>query len=313
MTSPRLDNVPRVSVAMAVYNGEAFLAEAIESVLSQTFTDFEFLIHDDGSTDGSLGILRRFAQKDSRVIVSHDENQGLVISLNLLCDRARGDLVARFDADDICLPDRFALQVQHMDTHPDRIVLGGRSLIIDDAGRSISVVTPPELHDEIDQLNLQGIVALNHPTVMIRRSALIQVDGYDQTYHSAQDHELWLRLGEIGTLANLPDVLIKYRIHAGSISGSRRDEQRANCLRACEAAWQRRGVTATFEYGDWRMDDTKESKLEFYLNYAWKAWMHGFRDTWRHYAWKAVKLSPGSKNAWKALVMGTLKRPQRRS
>lgn len=298
---------------MPVYNAEPFLAEAISSVLSQSFTDFEFLVHDDGSTDGSMDILKRFAQTDARITVSQGENQGLTASLNQLCGRARGDLVARIDADDVCLPERFARQVRYMDTHPDVVVVGGKSLNIDADGRPISIISPPQTHDDIDRFNLRGNTAFQHSAVMIRKDAFVGVQGYNEIYRVAEDHDLWLRLGEIGKLANIPDVLIKYRIHANSISATKRELQRANCLHACEAAWQRRGVTSTFEYGDWRMSDTKESHLEFYLNYAWKAWRHGFRDTWRHYAWKAVKLAPGSKNAWKALVMGALKRPQRRS
>lgn len=297
---------------MPVFNAASYLVQAIESVLEQDFKNFEFLIHDDGSHDTSWNILSSYAEKDSRIILSRSQNRGLPITLNEMIGRASGDLIARFDADDICLSDRFGKQVERFDTCPLLVVLGGAALIIDAAGRPIMSNTPPLKHDEIDLYNLRGNTAFQHPAVMMRKAAFLQAGGYNADLHGAEDHDLWLRMGEIGKLENLPDTLIKYRLHDKSVSGSQRTLQRDMCLAACKAAWSRRGITMSFEYADWRPDETRASRLEFYLRYAWQAWSSGYRSTWRHYAWKAVRLSPGSKDAWKALIFGVIRRPRLR-
>jgi glycosyltransferase involved in cell wall biosynthesis len=122
---------PAISVAMSVYNGERFLAEAIESVLGQTFADLEFLIVDDGSTDGSRAMIEAYAAKDARIRPILRENRGLIASLNQMLDEARAPLVARMDADDVCLPERLAQQVAFLDAHPDYGVLGCWTVDID--------------------------------------------------------------------------------------------------------------------------------------------------------------------------------------
>src|SRR6056297_1948383 len=138
MTShPSTERIPRISVIMAVHNAERWLAEAIDSVLKQSFTDFEFLIHDDGSNDLSLKILKNYSAKDTRVIVSSGPNQGLPASLNQLIESSGGEFLARMDADDICHPDRFAHQVAYLDAHPDGAVLGSFIRYIDEEGRRI--------------------------------------------------------------------------------------------------------------------------------------------------------------------------------
>ena len=122
---------PRVSVALPVHNCERYVAEAIESILAQTFTDFEFLIVDDGSTDGTLPILNRFAARDSRIRVISRPNTGIVGALNEMLGLARADLVARMDADDVALPVRFERQVRYLDEHPECVMVGSRVTIID--------------------------------------------------------------------------------------------------------------------------------------------------------------------------------------
>lgn len=298
---------------MAVYNAERWLAEAIESVLAQTLDDFEFLIHDDGSTDGSSAILAEYAARDSRIIVSSGENRGLVRSLNLLIDAARGELLARMDADDVCLPDRFEKQVAYLDAHPDCVVLGGGETVVDEKGRPINDLRVPLTHEEIDANNLRGVTSIRHPTVMMRREAVLRAGCYDASYRAAQDLDLWLRMAEIGRLANLDDILIRYRIHDKSISGGKRELQRDMCRRACEAVWTRRGLTGmSFDYGDWRMADTRKSRREFFLRYGWQAWNNGYRATWRHYALRSVVLAPFSRAAWSLLIAGAIKRPNGR-
>ena len=302
--------VPQVSVLMSVYNGELYLAEAIESVLAQSLSDFEFLIHDDGSTDGSWAILQDFAARDARIRLSQDANVGVAAAVNGLLARARAELIARMDADDICMPDRFARQVARFHAEPDLDVLGMACLQIDEAGRPMLITSPHEDHATIDDLNLRGLCAMDHPAVMFRRSTILSVGGYDPSFRSAQDLDLWLRVAEYGKLANMQEIGIKYRLHASSISGANRDQQAANARRACDAAKARRGVEAPFDYKSWRMGEDRASKIDFYRRYAWQAWGNGFRDTWRHYALKALRMDPFAPENWNLLLTGWLKRPK---
>lgn len=305
-------SAPRVSVIMPVYNAEPYLAEAIESVLSQSFTDFEFLIHDDGSTDESLEVLKSYAAKDARIVVSAGKNQGVFAARNLLQGKAQGDFLAVMDADDICLPDRFERQVGYLDSYPGCVVIGGHITMVDKGERPIIDLNIPTEHEKIDENNLRGLTSIWHPTTMMRALALKKVGCYDPSYKASGDLDLWLRMAEIGRLANLPDIVLKYRIHDKSISGARQELQRQMARRACEAAWARRGLTGmTFDYGDWRMDGTPESRRAFHLRYGWQAWNHGYRDTWRHYALRSIADAPLSVEAWKLLIAGAIKRPGR--
>ncbi|WP_265501118.1 glycosyltransferase [Paracoccus beibuensis] len=314
MTLEDAGNPVRLSVVMPVFDAARYLPAALDSVLGQSFADFEFRIHDDGSRDDSWAILTDYAARDARIRISRGPNQGLPATLNRMIKDASGELIARFDADDLCLPDRFERQVARFDRDPGLVVSGGAAQIIDADGYPISVKFLPRTHDDIDNLNLRGKTSFQHPAVMMRRDAVLAVGGYHPDFHGAEDHDLWLRLAEIGRLENLPDVLIRYRIHDSSISSTKRDLQRQLCLRACKAAWQRRGITdGRFEYQEWRMGDDAQSRLAFTIDYAWQAWSHGYRGSWRHYALKALRQAPSSKAAWKVLLVGALRRPKVRS
>lgn len=300
---------PRVSVLLPVRNADAYLVEALDSVLAQSFTDFELLAHDDGSDDACWSILQAYAARDRRLCVSRAENRGIVWVLNRLAETAKGDYLARMDADDACLPERFALQVAFLDTHPDHVMVGGATLSIDEAGRPIAPIAAPEDHDAIDDRNLRGLTAIEHPTAMIRRAALEAVGGYDPRSQDAEDLDLWLRLAEIGRLANLPDVVLKYRTHPSSVSAIRQAEQAETTRDVCARARARRGVEAPFDYAPWRMEANRTSRLTFFLRYGWQAWRAGYRATWRHYALRALSVAPWSPDAWKLLVFGALRRP----
>lgn len=231
-----------------------------------------------------------------------------------MIDRAGTNLIARFDADDICLPGRFARQLTKFDNDPTLVVLGGAARIIDARDRPISVKRLPIDHEEIDAMNICGKTSFQHPAVMMRRDAVLRAGGYHPDFHGAEDHDLWLRMAEVGRLENLPDILISYRMHDGSISSTKRDLQRDLCHRACKEAWQRRGISdGRFDYQDWRMGDDRASRLAFHVDYAWQAWSHGYRDSWRHYALTALRLDPTSRAAWNVLLAGAIRRPARKA
>lgn len=212
------ERAPRVSVAMSVYNNEAVVGQAIDSVLAQSFGDFEFLIVDDGSIDGSPAILDAYARRDPRVRVFHEPNRGLIASLNLLAARARGDLVARMDGDDVALPERFARQVAFFDAHPECGVLGTNTHEIDEAGAVTECTDFHPFEHAAILAALERASPFCHSSVMMRRDVLIASGGYRAAYRHCEDYDLWLRLALRTRLANLPDRLLLYRRSPGQVS-----------------------------------------------------------------------------------------------
>lgn len=220
-------NNPAVTVAMSVYNGERFLAEAIESVLAQTFGDFEFLILDDGSRDGTRAIIESFAARDSRIRPISRENRGLIASLNQLLAEARAPLVARMDADDVCMPERFARQVAFLESHPDHAVVGTWYEEIDQSGLRGAAKhrDNPVGHAEVLAYIEQGGAPLSHPSVMYRRDVVLSVDGYHGAFRHCEDYDLWLRLASVTRLANIPERLLRYRHYDDQVSRRHATEQ----------------------------------------------------------------------------------------
>jgi glycosyltransferase involved in cell wall biosynthesis len=223
---------PKVSVLMPVYNGECYMREAIESILAQTFTDFEFIIVDDGSTDGTPAILAQYARHDPRmVILTNEANRGLVPSLNRGLEAARGQYVARMDADDVSLPERLARQVAYLDQHPEVGVLGTNIAYIDAEGRLLHGGRPKDpqpLSPTLLRWLLLWRCAIYHPTVMLRRSILAETGlAYDPAFRHAEDRDLWTRLGPYTLIASLPEVLVYYRVLSTSVCRVHRQEQRA--------------------------------------------------------------------------------------
>ncbi|WP_195908582.1 glycosyltransferase [Novosphingobium sp. Gsoil 351] len=220
-------NCPSISVAMSVYNAERFLDEAIASVRAQSFADFEFLILDDGSSDASRAIIARHAAEDPRIRPIIRENRGLIASLNQLLDEARGSLVARMDADDICLPQRFERQRAFLAAHPDHAVVGSWSEDIDELGRPYPIDGPdhPTTHAGFLAAIEAGAPLLCHPAVMFRRDAVRGVGGYHAAFRHCEDLDLWLRLASVTRLANIPERLIRYRHYPGQVSSRHATEQ----------------------------------------------------------------------------------------
>ncbi len=303
---------PAVSVLIPVYNGGKFFRAAVESVLAQTFRDFECLILDDGSTDESGKIADELARRDPRVRVIHRENRGLVATLNELADAARGELLARMDADDLCLPTRFEQQVAFFEQHPEAVCAGCGYWMIDEADRTIAHIRVPTDDATIQQNLLRGHSPISHPTAMIRASALRRLGGYRKAFYPAEDYDLWLRLGELGALANLGEPLIRYRVHSGSISGqAAQGRQRDAARRACADAWQRRGLAdGRFEAtNEWRPDESAASRMRFALQYGWMAYTGGFRRTALVYGMKAIRVLPTRLEGWRLLAIALLRRP----
>ena len=297
------DRPPRVSVILPVYNSERYLAEAIESILSQTFEDFELWIGDDCSSDRSLAIVQTYANQDARIhVLANPTNLGVSATRNRLQAQAQGEFIAVMDADDIALPDRFSQQVSFLHDHPEVVCVGGNHALIDAEGRLLTYLALPPDNEAIQQSALAGHGSICHPCAMMRRSTLQQIGGYDESLKSALDLDLWLRLGEVGHLANLQTVVLHYRLHAHSISETRSTEQRHNARRVCERAWQRRGIEGKFEAGyAWRPTADPESQHHFMLKYGWWAFNSRQRQTALVYGWRAIKLRPFQTDGWMLL------------
>lgn len=229
---------PTVSVVLPVYNSEPYLAEAIESVLGQTFGDFELIAVYDASTDDSRRRLEEIARRDSRVCVVDGQNRGLVDALNLGLSRARGEFMARMDSDDVSLPNRFARQVEYLRAHPEIAVVGSTITLIDSAGTVIREIDYPLTSTEVDRFLIETGCALAHPTVMARRDAILVVGGYRDLFQHGEDYDLWLRMAERYSLANLPQRLLRYRHHdtKGSLRHATAQRLATHLARLCAKA-----------------------------------------------------------------------------
>lgn len=210
---------PRVTVLMAVHDDERFVGDAVRSILEQNFTDFEFLIVNDASTDRSREIVASFGDRRIR-LVDNADNLGLTKSLNRGLALARGEYVARFDANDVSRRDRLARQVAFLDAQPEVVAVGSRARQIRRNGAIVRRhrVVPSLTREGIDWA-LMFYSPLLHPATMFRRSVVERLGGYDEQFVSAQDMELWSRLATVGRLANLPEELIDLRVDPFSISG----------------------------------------------------------------------------------------------
>jgi glycosyltransferase involved in cell wall biosynthesis len=286
---------------MPVYNAETYLEKAVESILNQTFSDFEFFIIDDGSTDGSAAILERYADSDPRIRLISRPNRGLAPTLNELVNRSRGELIARMDADDISMPERLQRQVDYLHDHPDCVLVASHALVIDREDDPIAVWFKVDGHKAIDEHNMRGNMgtALCHPSIMMRRSAIQRVGGYCERYRIGEDLDLFLKLAEVGQLANIPETLIQYRHHESSFTKTRSHEEVRDLLLLHNEARRRRGLPEVEELQLRPFHLTPLEKHNEVL--GWQALMSGNVATARKQARRSVAQAPLSMNAWRLL------------
>lgn len=214
---------PKITVLMPVFNCEVYIQQAIDSILQQSYEDFELLIIDDASTDQTVSFIKKYT--DARIqLIEKPLNTGYTNSLNYGLTVAKGKYVARMDGDDISLPERFAQQVAYLESNPD-VVLCGTAYKILGNDKKISI---PEDHENIKLTLLKGN-CIAHPTVMIRKKGLDEFSIiYDTTKEPSEDYDLWVRLLSIGKLHNIQDVLLEYRIYNTQVSRKRAEEQKKN-------------------------------------------------------------------------------------
>lgn len=215
--------MPRVTVLMPVYNGHMYLREAIDSIIVQTFTDFELLVINDGSTDETLEILESFVDPRIR-LVKNEKNLGLVHCLNHGIEIARGKYVARMDCDDVCMPERLKVQSDFLDSNPSIDICGSWIAVCD--GDSVTTFKYPIGHEDIRAQLFFGN-PLAHPAVMLRRSVFLAHGlRYEEKDRHAEDYGLWVRAQNLVGMANIPQVLLRYRQHEAQVSSVKRQEQK---------------------------------------------------------------------------------------
>jgi len=222
--------MPVISVITSVFNAQETLKDSVLSILDQTYTDFEFIIVDDGSTDDSLTILGQLS--DSRIVLLKNKgNIGLSASLNRALSMAKGKFVARHDADDTSLPNRLKLQAKFMDENPEVGVLGGQMQVVNDKGEVVEDYTLPTSHAKL-AWRLLFDRSFAHPTVMMRRELVVQVGGYEEALRVSQDHQLWTKLVTRTRFANLPDMLVRYRALEAIANPIKSQDQHTNRMRS---------------------------------------------------------------------------------
>jgi hypothetical protein len=216
---------PAISVILSVRNGARYLGASVRSVLAQSFGDFELVVVDDGSTDGTADILSTLQRADPRMVVLRQENRGLAASLNRGIALARGGYIARQDADDISLHDRFARQVAFLEQHPSVAAVGSSADVIDPAGARVGA-----LRAECGAAAVKrGLLTLRstpvHGSMMMRKEAVLATGGYRVAFPVGQDYDLWLRLSARFEMDNIADVLYRWRLDPEGVYSTRRAAQ----------------------------------------------------------------------------------------
>ncbi|MHB9035611.1 MAG: glycosyltransferase family 2 protein [Armatimonadota bacterium] len=235
---------PTVSVVMPVYNSAGFLEEAIESILAQSFGDFELIAVNDGSTDICESILERYQRQDARVRVLHQQNSGISAARNNGVKHARGKYIAVMDSDDISLPNRLEKQVALMESRPNVGLCGSRCCFFGDNGEYAGVL-PPADPDTV-KCRLLFLPTLSNTSLMMRRELIVQ-EGlfYDESLAAAEDYDLSARFSHHCEITNLPDILMRIRVHAGSTTRRRADEGDMWLSRVHQSVLSRLGIQAS--------------------------------------------------------------------
>lgn len=232
---------PRISVLTSCYNSSAYVRESIESVLSQPYTNFEFILINDGSTDNTLTILNEYALRDERIVVINKSNTGLTDSLNQGLQLAKGVFVARLDADDIVIGDRFTKQINFLHQHPDIALAGSNAYVIDLRGTLMSETVLPSDIDELKHNVVNKLHTFPHSSIMFNKNEVMSIGGYNERFIKAQDFDLYLRLySNNKKIACIGEKLIKLRAYMGSTGNNDSQTLQARMALASSASYFRR-------------------------------------------------------------------------
>lgn len=280
---------------MPVYNGERYLLQAVDSICQQTLGDFEYIVVDDGSTDRSLRLLRERAAKDGRIRIIQASRGGVVAARRRGLQEAGGEYIAVMDADDIAEPRRLELQLAYMESHPEVVAVGSCATMLDEEGNELGDARLPLTHEEIEAAHLRGVDSIFHSAVMMRAEAVRRVGGYREGIMPGEDYDLWLQLGEIGKLANLPELLLKWRRTTSGVTASQQHKQREMNERILKDAWQRRGLPGSPVVPESLM----MARTDLYQQWGWMALKSGYVQTARRYARRSVARRPWDAACWR--------------
>jgi len=290
---------PKVSVLMPVYNGMPHLRKSIESILTQGFQDFEFVIVDDASTDETPQVLTEYAETDSRIrVITNSANLGVAASLAAGVEAALGEYVARIDADDWYHPSRLEKMVTFLDEHPEVGVLGTSAWIVDGAGKTICrrdlLTTSPAIKAKLRSGNCMFYA------VLMRKELAVQVGNYRSAFRIAEDYDLWLRMSERSGISNLPEPLLFYRQSAASVTVRQSDSVRKGFLRLARGLASERRRTGRDSYDEYvenglfpELDaSARGTPDKDHLKLAKYAMDSGFFSEALHQTWRAFRASP---------------------
>ena len=290
-----------VSVIIPIYNAAQFLAKSLDSVLKQSFGKIEVIAIDDGSTDGSASVLAGFAACDNRVKVISQANAGIVEALEAGRAVARGEFIARMDADDCALPERFSRQLEAMRSDLNLVALGSSVTFMDVAGNAVEICERPTNPLAVRSALLAGDGGvLIHPAVMFRAGAVAAVGGYRRSAQYVEDLDLFLRLDAIGLLRNLPERLLNYRVHPQSINFTKNEGREKVRLSVMREAYAVRGLhfdPARFSHNASGFADLRR----LHRKWAVTALACGPRKVAVGHGFRAVRLAPCDRAAWRAL------------
>lgn len=236
MSSPSLQPVPRVSVIMPVYDVEQYIKKAVDSILEQTYSDFELIAVNDGSPDNSLKILEKYARQDDRIHVVSQENRGLVATLNRGISLARGEYIARMDPDDISFPRRFEQQVAVLDAYSSVVLVAGGFEVIDQDDEFLYREVIPVHNEDIKRsMFLRNPIA--HGSVMFRKKAFDIIGGYSSTCGPMEDFYLWTQLAKLGEIEAVESAVYRWRVNSNGITSNKNKEVLAATKRHIDTLW----------------------------------------------------------------------------
>jgi len=276
---------PKVSIVLPVYNAEKFLDECMNSILNQSFTDFEFIIINDESKDKSFEILKKYAKKDKRIILlNNKKNMGCVNTRNRGLKMAKGEYVAVMDPDDVCLKDRFKIEVAYLDKHPEIFLIGGSAIIIDEEGNKIGIIRKYDNYKKIGK-KLRELDCILHTSVMHRNT---QEFFYREKFIISDDYDFLLRvLSANKKLTNIPEFLIKYRINKGSATNTKKNPE--FFFRKAKEFYFQRIKTGKDDYDKFDVDKVAPKMIDFNKSYSMTRIVVKFQDNQMRNVRKEVK------------------------
>lgn len=302
----RGDGSIRITVLIPAHNAERYVAQAIESVLNQTYPYFEIVIVDDGSTDTTADIVKSFCENDDRVRLIRIPKSGTSNALNAGLSAARGAYIARLDADDLCMPQRLHVQLDYLEHNPEVKLVGSHAYAIDEDGDSVKPLYVALDHHTIEgillrETHIKGRQYFVTPSVMFDTEKARLIGGFDPEYDFVEDRDFFLRFTEVGKCSNLDQFLVKYRLHHSSVTNTRSLLQGERSTRAVNVARLRRNLPELTHDQIWTAPGTLTSSQHALMTARTAMYFRNFRTAFKHVR-RELAANPFEKDAWKLLL-----------